>query len=134
MNDYEFTEAPLGGEPRRRGGVHAFFVWPCALAVGSSPHVRGAPYEGDEFITSLGIIPACAGSTRPVVNLLRDKGDHPRMCGEHSGRAERAFPRPGIIPACAGSTLDCGGSLSGRGDHPRMCGEHCVQWLECYAR
>ena len=71
-----------------------------------------------------GIIPACAGSTAVMVNILSDLGDHPRMRGEHrvpkncsitvlgsspharGARAAHLVPAAllGIIPACAGST------------------------------
>ena len=80
---------------------------------------------------SLGIIPACAGSTRCRGALRASCGDHPRMRGEHpsalrisaalagsSPHARGAHgvrhgvgPVAGIIPACAGSTLE----------YPRLC-------------
>ena len=50
---------------------------------GSSPHARGAPNGAIMQNVMSGIIPACAGSTawRPPVAF--EKGDHPRMRGEH---------------------------------------------------
>ena len=74
----------------------------------------------------LGIIPACAGSTRffPVItnSALGSSphargapcttywqsigwGDHPRMRGEHQRLARNGEDVLGIIPACAGSTV-----------------------------
>ena len=53
------------------------------LAVGSSPHVRGAHHRRGEFVLAWGIIPACAGSTVGRAYRFIPFGDHPRMCGEH---------------------------------------------------
>ena len=112
--------------------------------VGSSPHARGAPSCTALSHSLIGIIPACAGSTRAACTRSRSCRDHPRMRGEHTelvtmsifepgssphargARALRAARpgRPGIIPACAGSTLDSQLPQSEPGDHPRMRGEH----------
>ena len=111
---------------------------------GSSPHTRGAPHSAlvDPFF--LGIIPAYAGSTRPIRRRRPVSADHPRIRGEHcplvagalapvgSSPHTRGAPdlRPShrppmrIIPAYAGSTR----RRRGRGrlgqDHPRIRGEH----------
>ena len=91
---------------------------------GSSPHVRGALDSAIVAASNVGIIPACAGSTRPRQSRSRQGWDHPRMCGEHTAvqRAINAgvgssphvrgalglvcciLNELGIIPACAGST------------------------------
>ena len=95
---------------------------------------------------SLGIIPACAGSTLRGVHIFRCSGDHPRMCGEHDGvqailtTDKGSSPhvrgaliltvlpllKHGIIPACAGSTPLPARRPKRHRDHPRMCGEHVV--------
>ena len=113
---------------------------------GSSPHARGALVLRSLRGVTLGIIPACAGSTRACCSTGRTSGDHPRMRGEHglrvtgspsregsSPHARGALPQAaahaqveGIIPACAGSTNVDGESTAKAGDHPRMRGEHCV--------
>ena len=113
-------------------------------APGSSPHVRGAPEELADGLLGLGIIPACAGSTRNGGRSRRRAGDHPRMCGEHGnvgprgGRYGGSSPHVrgaliailysnllgGIIPACAGSTRCRADGPASWWDHPRMCGEH----------
>ena len=92
----------------------------------------------------LGIIPACAGSTRLLPRSAYSSWDHPRMCGEHDSDAwhtpDRQGSSPhvrgarkvrwdeakpsGIIPACAGSTVVVGIGAGYVRDHPRMCGEH----------
>ena len=51
---------------------------------GSSPHVRGAPVAPVMVSGVVGIIPACAGSTRPPRRPSWAERDHPRMCGEHA--------------------------------------------------
>ena len=91
-----------------------------------------------------GIIPACAGSTRPLPSWQRLLRDHPRMRGEHyasvadrysslgsSPHARGALLVPGategacgIIPACAGSTSSRAWATPPSGDHPRMRGKH----------
>ena len=92
----------------------------------------------------LGIIPACAGSTRRTARRASRPGDHPRMRGEHLAASEmepcyegssphargalRQGPhrrtQGGIIPACAGSTAPCAATRRSPRDHPRMRGEH----------
>ena len=52
--------------------------------IGSSPHVRGAQLRNSLRCLIVGIIPACAGSTRRFVLSLSLSRDHPRMCGEHA--------------------------------------------------
>ena len=114
---------------------------------GSSPHVRGALSQLQCPCRWLGIIPACAGSTRTLRGFRTGRWDHPRMCGEHvvlppffwtvSGssphvrgalaRVGHLRPQPGIIPACAGSTESAANHARSRRDHPRMCGEHIVK-------
>ena len=111
---------------------------------GSSPHVRGALFWCSGVCPDSGIIPACAGSTVDHFVVGLERGDHPRMCGEHLPRiftpplrpgssphvrgarmAMSARPRcAGIIPACAGSTRPAAPNQSIPRDHPRMCGEH----------
>ena len=53
-------------------------------AMGSSPHVRGAPLRAVKRKLVVRIIPACAGSTRTSSKLSPGGRDHPRMCGEHA--------------------------------------------------
>ena len=111
---------------------------------GSSPHVRGALGLADARVVEVGIIPACAGSTRCHGGGQASFWDHPRMCGEHldgesvpvSSKGSSPHVRgalvivftfrvdEGIIPACAGSTRPRRGEREDARDHPRMCGEH----------
>ena len=91
---------------------------------GSSPHTRGAPYEGVRRKDWFGIIPAYAGSTGRRRSSWIAHRDHPRIRGEHQHRTPHQVPdagssphtrgartapqsagaQPGIIPAYAGST------------------------------
>ena len=111
---------------------------------GSSPHARGALISVYKLCRDVGIIPACAGSTRRRRAFGHVHGDHPRMRGEHSpvtspsSRHGGSSPHArgalvhdegvdsdgGIIPACAGSTEEVQNVLVAPGDHPRMRGEH----------
>ena len=93
-------------------------------AVGSSPRVRGKLASLLRLCDSLGLIPACAGKTRPRVKFQHWRKAHPRVCGENylhtwnehlaAGSSPRVRGKPivaprksavkGLIPACAGKT------------------------------
>ena len=74
---------------------------------GSSPRVRGTLLSGAEHDAAPGIIPACAGNTRPRRARRALRRDHPRVCGEHSGTL--AF-----IGSLAGSSPRVRGTLWAR--------------------
>ena len=133
----------MGDHPRMCGDHR-----PCRYKVlhilGSPPHVRGPHLKLFYLLQSLGITPACAGTTRNACTPPTLGRDHPRMCGDHP-QAYRIFPSilgspphvrgprictspifrgRGITPACAGTTT-AGKEVPGyMGDHPRMCGDH----------
>ena len=50
---------------------------------GSSPRARGAHGIRRRYDVDRGLIPACAGSTRPPPYGRGDAGAHPRVRGEH---------------------------------------------------
>ena len=109
--------------PRIRG-EHPQAILLGALAVGSSPHTRGARSRNSQQDSEGRIIPAYAGSTAARRRFCGSSADHPRIRGEHDGRGQfdgqatgssphtrgarvqhqpvKAQPR--IIPAYAGST------------------------------
>ena len=111
---------------------------------GSSPRMRGTRYFAVTNARIGGIIPAYAGNTGELAKMLRQNGDHPRVCGEHVGLLFFGFdfagssPRMrgtlvasvpalshlGIIPAYAGNTINNPRKRILTGDHPRVCGEH----------
>ncbi len=72
--------------------------------LGSSPHVRGAHAMTGEKTQVYGIIPACAGSTRPNLDCPRLwGGDHPRMYGEHDNQQPDAYRPVGSSPHVRGA-------------------------------
>ena len=111
---------------------------------GSSPRLRGAPRLPDETNPETGLIPASAGSTTDQVGQLGRVSAHPRVCGEHIGKAwgtikgfgssPRLRGAPGgqldgrigfrLIPASAGSTPSVLVGQPFSAAHPRVCGEH----------
>ena len=118
---------------------------------GSSPRVRGAGVIKSQTLTTIGIIPARAGSSTESLTTVAADWDHPRACGEqapkqmgvpfwagssprvrgavvHRGDTRR---RPGIIPARAGSRTRKARGIGSSRDHPRACGEQ--QRLETMA-
>ena len=106
-------------------GEHAAFAFAGLAEEGSSPRMRGTRHDSGGRAIDSGIIPAYAGNTSTIIDSRELRGDHPRVCGEHSCRSSaRTCPRgssprmrgtlfgrmgrvqpPGIIPAYAGNTL-----------------------------
>ena len=115
------------------------FAW-----LGSSPHMRGTPWNVAIAWFPLRIIPAYAGNTIARIHRMAGTRDHPRICGEHrnlfdeltdgqgSSPHMRGTPSPirsqkaraGIIPAYAGNTRSSPTAMARDVDHPRICGEH----------
>ncbi len=134
--------------PRMRGehGARPLYL---ELALGSSPHARGARRLHREVEHFPRLIPACAGSTPRARAACPSPRAHPRMRGEHlrvrgvlahcEGSSPHARgaptrrspwpPRTGLIPACAGSTDHGRGVRRAWQAHPRMRGEHHVGFL-----
>ena len=116
---------PCGLDHPRIRGEHSNAVRRPSITPGSSPHTRGAPTRCRVWPSACRIIPAYAGSTQLCGRVEADRGDHPRIRGEHhcggshyrspagssphtrgarfDGRLQ--VPGGGIIPAYAGSTL-----------------------------
>ena len=111
---------------------------------GSSPRVRGKPRIRASRPRLSRIIPARAGKTVVVLLFMSGVPDHPRACGENSGKARDrcrtwgSSPRvrgklteivvssqeERIIPARAGKTCPAPGGGARARDHPRACGEN----------
>ncbi len=111
---------------------------------GSPPHVRGPLRKYFSFLRSMGITPACAGTTIGNYPVKYGRRDHPRMCGDHFllslphifGKGSPPHVRgplgiltgqeyeQGITPACAGTTIIIICYIPTIRDHPRMCGDH----------
>ena len=129
--------------PRIRG-EHSLDPRRRCIAIGSSPHTRGARRSRVHTSWAAGIIPAYAGSTFMPVRASASFLDHPRIRGEHDSMTSSAISAfgssphtrgalfqvlekilgEGIIPAYAGSTDLLGDALASVGDHPRIRGEH----------
>ena len=112
--------------------------------LGSSPRMRGTLRPQGRDAAGPGIIPAYAGNTALLNEMILSEEDHPRVCGEHpkehigadmqKGSSPRMRGTPGgeaseesdrgIIPAYAGNTLRLHVRALRRRDHPRVCGEH----------
>ena len=78
------------------------------IAMGSSPHTRGAHAVGAGYLADPGIIPAYAGSTLSSVVASSSPADHPRIRGEH-----RALNPGGVFSA--------GSSPHTRGAPTKLC-------------
>ncbi len=109
--------------PRVRG-EHSSIVVQLDPGWGPSPRARGAHAQPVLRPVAPGTIPACAGSTKEVLN------EHPDLLGP-SPRARGALDLPqargpdaGTIPACAGSTPSRSRGPRCPRDHPRVRGEH----------
>ena len=74
---WDWDHPRIRGEHGRGGGKNGFLS-------GSSPHTRGALRDGDQARERAGIIPAYAGSTRPLHRRWPVTRDHPRIRGEHT--------------------------------------------------
>ena len=64
-------------------GEHAIVNARMSQSGGSSPRMRGAPWQELDDVIALRIIPADAGSTMYAPSMSRSRTDHPRGCGEH---------------------------------------------------
>ena len=122
---------PIPARPAGGGGIIPAYAGSTIVEeetgrkpIGSSPHTRGARRRLHRLRPRYRIIPAYAGSTVPVGYVVQDRGDHPRIRGEHPSSTTSWTTSGRIIPAYAGSTP--GGRLPFRGvaDHPRIRGEH----------
>ncbi len=125
-------------------GEHARSASRASRAFGSSPLARGARDNVKGVGSSIGIIPARAGSTCAEGLATTGTPDHPRSRGEHissysvtragsgssplargaldAAASDRRLPR--IIPARAGSTSPWVRGTCVDPDHPRSRGEH----------
>ena len=130
-------------------GEHDPLVPSVCDVLGSSPRMRGTLGRRVVGLCLVGIIPAYAGNTLPVLPNPFSPRDHPHVCGEHGEidvcmagnmgssprmrgtRQERVERRGrlGIIPAYAGNTRRESTAAQYPEDHPRVCGEHFHSWF-----
>ena len=139
------------GDHPRACGEHKGLDERTATYEGSSPRMRGTRVVKFTEAVDLGIIPAHAGNTPPLLPRTSVRRDHPRACGEHLmpgpmvGSLLGSSPRmrgtqlrqhlvrmpAGIIPAHAGNTVKKTVTAAIYGDHPRACGEHILLQMRC---
>ena len=111
---------------------------------GSPPRVRGTCILSPVYSIPFRITPARAGNILAAEIFRQKFSDHPRACGEHPSKTERAVAGLGspprvrgtwhaaigiaanhrITPARAGNILDAIQPAQLVRDHPRACGEH----------
>ena len=110
--------------------------------LGSPPLVRERPDLVATLLFQVGITPACAGTTFTLYHQVKNRKDHPRLCGndssqlgvasfalgspplvrERHGLSRHSIAPAGITPACAGTTHEADGLVTACEDHPRLCG------------
>ena len=136
---------PLRGRAHPRGcGEHGSSKFSTAPLLGSSPRVRGTFTVRCDAGQAHGLIPAGAGNMLLLSLRRRQRGAHPRGCGEHlnrrmgtgvspgsSPRVRGTYPGTsfracslGLIPAGAGNMHLIEAEGEPTGAHPRGCGEH----------
>ena len=125
------------------GGEKSPVLSVAGFPTGSPPRGRGKVQFGIHALGGVGITPAWAGKSLPVVVLTEIFQDHPRVGGEKGQRRRwRLLPRGspprgrgkggigiyktfthGITPAWAGKSILHIHSYLLEGDHPRVGGE-----------
>ena len=113
-------------------------------AGGSPPRVRGKRRRRRQHGPRPRLTPACAGKTFLVIESIRGRSAHPRVCGENAdiagaarirdgspprvrgkpGRAPQRRTAPRLTPACAGKTPPRRPRPRRPRAHPRVCGEN----------
>ena len=111
--------------------------------LGSPPHMRGKVKRFPQSDSIPRITPAHAGKSFPFMQKKTSDQDHPRTCGEKTGKGQQYFINKGspphmrgkvlasgtpmllrrITPAHAGKSRSCLHSVKHLLDHPRTCGE-----------
>ena len=139
----KYRAGGVEAHPRSRGENRSAVARSMACA-GSSPLTRGKPDRTAGPGQVLGLIPAHAGKTIPLIIDHRSIGAHPRSRGEnwdtdrryHKARGsspltrgkllqrERQQGRHGLIPAHAGKTHSVGEAGGRLQAHPRSRGEN----------
>ena len=135
----------------RACGANAEAIAQAAAEDGSSPRMRGKLVIIVPINAAQRIIPAHAGQTTRVDELISPVSNHPRACGANLlgqitshvtlGSSPRMRGKPNrsinntaaqrIIPAHAGQTLSVAGLLVRKPDHPRACGANFCDGALC---
>ena len=99
--DYVFDT--VGGDHPRACGEHARVAGSQFTGAGSSPRMRGTPWQLPAYRRGKGIIPAHAGNTRFPCCGCRWWWDHPRACGEHYIETHACLIPQGSSPRMRGT-------------------------------
>ena len=96
----------LLAEDHPRGcGEHASQVAMPLTVTGSSPRMRGTPFEHSPGLLACRIIPADAGNTFIVDTHSWYRRDHPRGCGEHRNSRRNCASSQGSSPRMRGAPI-----------------------------
>ena len=95
------THGKRGAHPRVCGENRELFST-VELFAGSSPRVRGKPPSVSLPVLPAGLLPACAGKTKPTFFLQHCQGAHPRVCGENFEATRREVAEKGSSPRVRG--------------------------------
>ena len=117
----------VGGEHRCSGGY-------VRLPFGSSPRVRGTHQPFIFAILASGFIPAFAGNTGLIQSPSQSGSVHPRVCGEHDGRAHGFCVFRGSSPRVRGTRSTKERSKRKSGSSPRVRGTRLAITRRSYAR
>ena len=108
-------------------GENIAWWWSWSRQSGSSPRVRGKHGGLGGLGLDLGLIPACAGKTRPGPQPHRRVRAHPRVCGENLWAMTARMRTVGSSPRVRGKPTGARPASTTRTAHPRVCGENlCV--------
>ena len=91
---------------------------------GSSPRARGTQLDQNHIRATRRIIPACAGNTQDVPARACERADHPRVRGEHLGKARDDRTPNGSSPRARGTRPNSNRCPCGAGSSPRARGTH----------
>ncbi len=108
----------------RACGDHADEKHGTIPTIGSSPRVRGPLGPEHAAAGPERLIPARAGTTRPLERIASRTAAHPRACGDHGTLARVRRLPVGSSPRVRGPRAQNDGESERGTAHPRACGDH----------
>ena len=108
--------------PRVCGENGSTAPWPGSCR-GTSPRMRGKPFQVPVVVAHVGNILAYAGKTRWHCACSRSSSEHPRVCGENAARAASVKPLVGTSPRMRGKLPTQIGLKESRGNIPAYAGK-----------
>ena len=98
------------------------------FGVGTSPRMRGKHVIDRSVVVKHVNIPAHAGKTQAIKELLPQAWEHPRACGENTLSELRKSADAGTSPRMRGKQRFCCTRVRSEWEHPRACGEN-LPWM-----